>query len=135
MYGLYGESSVNRSSGRAFAPNGEFDETCTNRVVWARRARSMIISVPPTLTSKNSRVRLSGMDHRRRMEHRGAVDPVEEAVGRDRVPDVADDDLDLRADELEQRRFVGRVDQAAHALAGRHQLAHEVRARASPRHR
>ncbi len=51
---------MKRSAGVGFAPNGEFDETCTNRVVCARRARSTTISVPPTFTSKNSRVRRVG---------------------------------------------------------------------------
>src|SRR5688572_18376849 len=55
-YGSYGESSVNTSSGVGFTPNGELDETCTKRAAPDRRARSTTFCVPPTLTSKNSRV-------------------------------------------------------------------------------
>ena len=47
-------------AGVGFAPNGEFDDTCTKRDAPARRARSSTSWVPPTLTSKNSRVRPAG---------------------------------------------------------------------------
>ena len=105
--GANGESSSKRSSLVAFAPNGEFDETCTNRAAPTRRARSSTSCVPPTFTSKSSRTRLRGVDHRGRVEHRRAADAVEERVDHRRVAHVADDDLDPRVDDLEQRR-VGR---------------------------
>src|SRR4051794_4982132 len=60
MYGAYGESSSNRSCSDAFAPNGEFDETWTNLVTPARRARSTTSWVPPILTSNSSRTARCG---------------------------------------------------------------------------
>ena len=116
MYGLYGESSSKRALGLGFAPNGEFDETWTKRVVRARRARSSTSSVPPTFTSKNSRVRSTGWITAAAWNTVAPSIAVEEPIGRDRVAHVADDRLDLRAHELEQRRLVRVVHEAAHPV-------------------
>jgi hypothetical protein len=51
---------VNASSGEALTPNGELEETWTNRAAPLRRARSSTFWVPPTFTSKNSRVERVG---------------------------------------------------------------------------
>ena len=95
---------VKRSVGRALAPNGEFDDTCTKRAAPARRARSSTSWVPPTLTSKNSRTWPCGWITPAAWNTVASATPSNRRSTAARVAHVADDDLDLGADHLEQRR-------------------------------
>ena len=74
--------------------------------------------MPPTFTSKSSRTRARDGSPRRRGRPTRRSTSVEQRVDHDRVAYVADDDLDPRVDDLEQRRVARLVHEAADALAG-----------------
>ena len=69
-----------------------------------------------------------GMDDRGRVDHGRAADVVEEPVDGGRIAHVADDDLDPRIEDLEERGVGRVVDETADPAPARlrDQLAHEV---------
>ncbi len=107
--GSDGDASSKRSSGVGLAPNGEFDDTWTNR-----RGAGAAGPVEGELGAAD--VDVEELADARRGGSRPAAwntvaapTPSKSRSSARRVADVADDDLDVAADELEQRRLgVGR---------------------------
>ena len=126
MYGWYGESSVNRSEGASFAPNGEFDDTCTKRTAPARRARSRVSCVPPTFTSNRLRILPSGWITPAAWNTVAGPMPSNSAssdVGSRTSPTTGSID---GTDDREQRRVGVVAHETSHAFTARGEGAHEV---------
>ncbi|GIU90790.1 MAG: hypothetical protein KatS3mg010_1889 [Acidimicrobiia bacterium] len=119
---------MNRSVGRAFAPKGEFDETCTKRRAPTRRERSSSSCVPPTLTSKSSRVARRGWMTAAAWNTLAAPTPSNSSSTAAGVADVADDGDDPLVEHRETGALALVAHEAAELLAARlpEQRAHEV---------